>query len=134
MRKLTYLALLEPSADGYGVTFPDLPGVISFGSTIAEAQTAAQEALELHIYGMEKDDDPLPLPSTNLSTADTAGAIVCAISIFPDIVRHEMDNRRVKTNITIPAWLKEAAEKQGVNFSKLLENSLLDYLNLKPIP
>lgn len=133
MRKLTYLALLEPSASGYGVSFPDLPGCISFGTTLAEAQTNAQETLELHIYGMEKDGDTIPTPSENLSPADTDGVIVSAISIFPDIVRREMDNRRVKTNITIPAWLKEAAENQGVNFSKLLENSLIDYLNLKPL-
>lgn len=131
MRKLTYLAVLEPSDDGYGVFFPDLQGCFSFGTTIFEAQSNAKEALELHIYGMEKDNDPVPPPTDNLSPEDTAGAIVCAVSIFPDIVRHEMDNRRVKTNITIPAWLKETAEKQGVNFSKLLENSLMDYLNLK---
>jgi len=31
MRKLTCLAVLEPSTDGYGVFFPDLPGCISFG-------------------------------------------------------------------------------------------------------
>lgn len=29
MRKLTYLAVLEPSSDnGYGVYFPDIPGCI----------------------------------------------------------------------------------------------------------
>lgn len=131
MRKLTYLAVLEPSSDGYGVFFPDLPGCFSFGSTLAEAQANAREALELHIYGLEKDNDPIPEPSQDLSAEDTAGNIVCAVSIFPDIVRNEMDNRRVKTNTTIPAWLKELAEKQGVNFSKLLENSLKDYLGLK---
>lgn len=131
MRKLTYLAVLEPSDDGYGVFFPDLPGCFSFGATLSEAQSNAQEALELHIYGMEKDDDPIPTPSVNLSSEYTGGNIVCAVSIFPDIVRNEMANRRVKTNTTIPAWLKELAEKQGVNFSKLLENSLMDYLNLK---
>lgn len=131
MHKLTYLAVLEPSSDGYGVFFPDLPGCFSFGTTLSEAQANAQEALELHIYGLEKDNDPIPTPSQNLSKEYTAGNIVCAVSIFPDIVRNEMANRRVKTNTTIPAWLKELAEKQGVNFSKLLENSLMDYLNLK---
>lgn len=131
MRKLTYLAILEPSSDGFGVFFPDLPGCISFGSSLAEAQINAQEALELHIYGMEKENDTLPNPSQNLPEEDTIGNIVCAISIFPDVVKNEMNNRRVKTNTTIPAWLKDLAEKQGVNFSKLLENSLIDYLGLK---
>lgn len=30
MRKLTYLAVFEPSDDGYGVYFPDLPGCITW--------------------------------------------------------------------------------------------------------
>lgn len=132
MRSLTYLAVLEPSADGYGVYFPDLPGCISFGATIAEAQQCAHEALELHIYGMEKAGDELPAPSEYFSSDDIAGSIITAVTIFPDLVRHEMENRRVKTNVTIPLWLKELAEAHKVNYSKLLENSLLEYLGIRP--
>lgn len=130
MRTLTYLAALEPSADGYGVFFPDLPGCVSFGATIPEAQKNAREALELHIYGMEKDGEALPKAASKLSAEDVEGCIVTAVTVFPDIVRNEMENRRVKTNVTIPLWLKELAETQSVNYSKLLENSLLDYLGV----
>lgn len=131
MRSLTYLAVLEPSSDGYGVFFPDLPGCISFGATIVEAQQHAREALELHVYGMEKDGEALPAPSDQLAAEDMAGCIVTAVTIFPDLVRHEMDNRRVKTNVTIPLWLKELAETRKVNYSKLLENSLIEYLGVQ---
>lgn len=131
MRNLTYLAVLEPSQDGYGVFFPDLPGCISFGADIVEAQKNAREALELHIYGMEKDSDPLPTPTTSLPPEDAEGCIVTALTIFPDLVKHEMENRRVKTNVTIPLWLKDLAETKNVNYSKLLENSLLEYLGVK---
>lgn len=131
MRSLTYLAVLEPSADGYGVFFPDLSGCISFGATIVDAQQHAREALELHVYGMEKGGDVLPVPSEHLSSEDTEGCIVTAITIFPDLVRHEMENRRVKTNVTIPLWLKELAETRNVNYSKLLENSLIEYLGVQ---
>lgn len=131
MRSLTYLAVLEPSDGGYGVFFPDLPGCISFGDTIPVAQQNAREALELHVYGMEKDGDTLPTPSQQLDAEDTEGCIVTAVTIFPDIVRNEMENRRVKTNVTLPLWLKELAETQKVNYSRLLENSLLEYLGVK---
>lgn len=57
MRKITYLAVMEPTKDGYSVYYPDLPGCISFGTTIDEAQKQAAEALELHVYGMEKDHE-----------------------------------------------------------------------------
>lgn len=131
MRSLTYLAVLEPSSGGYGVFFPDLPGCISAGANIVEAQQNAREALELHIYGMEKDGDALPAPSRHLASEDTEGCIVTAVTIFPDLVRHEMENRRVKTNVTIPLWLKELAETRKVNYSKLLETSLIEYLGVQ---
>jgi post-segregation antitoxin (ccd killing protein) len=41
-----------------------------------------------------------------------------------------MDNKAVKTNLTLPAWLKEMAEAQGVNYSKLFQAALMDYLGI----
>ena len=46
---------------------------------------------------------------------------------FMDIVANELDNKRVKTNVTLPAWLKEVAEKENVNYSKILEAALVDF-------
>ncbi|NLO08304.1 MAG: HicB family protein [Clostridiales bacterium] len=131
MRKLTYLAVLEPSKDGYGVYFPDVLGCISYGKDIEEAQQNAKEALELHIYGMEKSNEELPQPSSKLDSNEVAGCIVTAITILPDLIKTEMENKRVKTNVTIPSWLKELAEANQVNFSKLLETSLIEYLGIK---
>ena len=63
MRKLTYPAVLEPAEDGaYSVYFPDLPGCISYGKDFETALSEAQDALGLHIYGMEKDGEPVPAP------------------------------------------------------------------------
>lgn len=66
MKKLTYLAVFEPSSDGYGVYFPDFPGCVGFGATFEEAHRSAQDALRLDIYGMEKDGDYIPEPSASL--------------------------------------------------------------------
>ena len=132
MRKLTYLAIFESSKTGYGVYFPDLPGCISCGDDFEAAQKSATEALELHIYGMEKDGDEIPVPSRvpQIDPETTVGYIVSPITIFPDLVRNDLDNRAVKTNLTIPAWLKELAEAQGVNYSKIFQVALMDYLGV----
>ena len=132
MRKVTYLAVFELTSGGYAVSFPDLPGCISYGSSFEQAQREAEDALGLHLYGMEKDGDPIPPPSaTPAIDPDTApGFLVGPVSVYPDIVRNELDNRRVKTNTTLPAWLKDAAEQKGVNYSHLLEAALIDYLGL----
>lgn len=133
MRKLTYLAVFEPAPEGYGVYFPDLPGCVSLGSDFEQAQQNAAEALGLHIYGMEKDGDEIPVPARQPQIdADTVeGCIVASVSVFPELVRNELDNRAVKTNLTIPAWLKELAESQGVNFSKVLQAALMEYLGVR---
>ena len=132
MRKLTYYAVIEPSKDGYSVYFPDLPGCIGYGPDIVSAEQDAKESLELHIYGMERDGDTIAEPSVTFDQAEIEGCILSPVTIFPDIVKNEMDNRRVKTNVTIPAWLKELAEANKVNYSRLLEVALLEYLGVNP--
>ena len=52
------------------------------------------------------------------------------ITIHPDLYRIKRDNEREKTNITLPAWLKRLAEKEHINFSRLLESVLIDYLQV----
>jgi hypothetical protein len=85
---------------------------------------------------MEKDGDEIPVPSTtpkvDIKTPDEY--IVSPVTVFPDIVRNEMDNRAVKTNLTIPAWLKEIAEAKGVNYSKIFQTALMDYLVINQAP
>ncbi|MDD2444246.1 MAG: type II toxin-antitoxin system HicB family antitoxin [Desulfotomaculaceae bacterium] len=132
MRKLTYIAVFEPVETGYSVYFPDLPGCVSCGEDFEEAQRQAADALGLHLCGMEKDGDEIPVPSKapQVDPETKAGYILSPVSVFPDIVRNELDNRAVKTNLTIPAWLKEIAEAQGVNYSKVFQAALMDYLGI----
>lgn len=131
MLSVTYLAILEPGEDGgYGISFPDLPGCFSFGEDLAEAQQMAAEAASLHVYGMERDGEEIPAPSVSLPKAITEGMVVMPVTIHPDLYRMKRDNERVKTNITLPAWLKRIAEEQKVNYSRLLESALIDYLQI----
>lgn len=131
MRKLSYLAVLEPTNKGYSVFFPDMPGCISVGNSIQEASENAKEALELHVYGIELDGDALPDASQKLNTKDIEGCIVVPITIYPDLVKQKLDNRKVKTNCTLPAWVKNLAEENKLNYSQLLETSILDCLGIK---
>ncbi len=134
MRKVSYPAVFEPSGEGYSVYFPDLPGCISYGNSYEEAQKEAEDALGLHLYGMEKDGDTIPEPSKHpkVDEETAPGYFVSLVTVFPEIVKNEIDNRRVKTNVTLPTWLKDIAEQQGVNYSRLLESALIDYLHLSP--
>jgi predicted RNase H-like HicB family nuclease len=60
-----YIALIHKDADSdYGVSFPDLPGCVTAGTDLDEARNMAEEALALHLEGMEADHDPIPEPSS----------------------------------------------------------------------
>lgn len=135
MRKLTYLAVFEPSGAGYSVYFPDFPGCVSYGETFDIAQKEAADALALHIYGMDKDGDEIPKPSLKpqIDPETSDGYIIAAISTFPDLVKRELDNKKAATNVTLPVWLKELAEQNKVNYSRILETALIDYLDIKII-
>jgi predicted RNase H-like HicB family nuclease len=132
MRKLTYFAVFESSANGsYGVYFPNLPGCISLGDDFQHAQTMATEALGLHIWGMEKDNEVIPNPTFPPFKDIPEGSIVVPITIFPEVVKHEIENKSEKTNVTLPTWLKKLAEKEGINFSQLLQVAIKEYLGIK---
>lgn len=101
MLNLTYLAVLEPG-----------------------------EAANLHVYRMERDGNEIPTPSLNLSRESTDGNVVMPVIIHPDLYQTKRDNERIKTNITLTAWLKRITEEHKVNYSRLLETALIDYLQL----
>jgi predicted RNase H-like HicB family nuclease len=130
MRKLTYLAVFEGDENpGISVYFPDVPGCVSYGDDFDHALKMAKEALSLHLYGMEKDGEPLP-ERTDKMPETGAEDMVVPVSVYPDIVKDEINNRREKTTVTIPHWLKEAAEAEGINYSRLLEAAIKETLGI----
>ena len=98
MRKYTCFAVFEPNGKGgYGVYFPDLPGCVSHGEDFDHARAMAKEALGLHIYGMEKDGDEIPEPTSDPRLLDidedtAQGYLLSDVAVFPDIVRDRLDN------------------------------------------
>ena len=61
----TYIALVHKDLDSdYGVSFPDLPGCITVGSTLEEAHEMAREALALHLEGLGADGGAVPPPGS----------------------------------------------------------------------
>jgi antitoxin HicB len=50
----------NPAWPGYQVTVPLLPGVITYGRTLAEAREMARDAIRCHIEGLRKDGERIP--------------------------------------------------------------------------
>ena len=50
----------NPSWRGYQVTVPLLPGLVTYGRTLAEAREMARDAIVCHLEGLRKDGEPIP--------------------------------------------------------------------------
>lgn len=50
-----YEAIFEPNGEGYTVTVPKLPGLVTEGDTLNEAREMTKDAIRCHIEGLLKD-------------------------------------------------------------------------------
>lgn len=61
----TYVGLVHKDPDSdYGVSFPDLPGCITAGSTIEEAREMAADALMLYLESLARHGENVPPPGS----------------------------------------------------------------------
>ncbi|MFP3390582.1 type II toxin-antitoxin system HicB family antitoxin [Brevibacillus sp. SIMBA_040] len=132
MERYMFAALFQPdNAQGFTVTFPDLPGCITEGDDFEEAARNAKEALELHLYGMEEEGMPIPKPTSNFSDwiNKPVGQFVI-ITAWMDVIRDEMQNKAVNKTVTMPKWLADEAKNAGINFSQVLQTALKKQLGI----
>jgi len=117
-----YIALIHKDANSdYGVSFPDLPGVISAGSTLDEARTMAAEALAFHLEGLAEDGEAVPEPSTLeeiMAIAENRDGVAVLIEAPAAEVKS------VRVNVTLPAdvlgEIDKYAEREGFTRSGFL--------------
>ncbi|ADQ39774.1 Uncharacterized protein family UPF0150 [Caldicellulosiruptor acetigenus I77R1B] len=130
--KYIFPAIFEPGENGgYCVYFPDLPGCITEGKTLEEALYMAKDALELHLYGLEEDNEEIPEPTPPEKLDVPKGAFVVPIVVYMPPVREEMANKSVNKTVTLPRWLNKAAEEAHINFSQVLQQALKEKLGIK---
>ena len=79
-----YVALIhKDEQSGYGVSFPDVPGIVAVADTLDEAIAEGAAALQ---FALEDWDGPLPVPrmldvlqADAEFQADAIGAVIAAI-------------------------------------------------------
>jgi predicted RNase H-like HicB family nuclease len=96
-----YIALIHKDADSdYGVSFPDLPGCVTAGVDLDDAQRMAEEALALHLEGMEDDGEPIPEPSS-LEAVMAVQENRSGVAILVTAPARK-PARAVRANVTVP--------------------------------
>ena len=111
-----YVAVLSYDDDGISVEFPDIPGCLSCADTSEEAAKNAREALGLHLWSMEKDNNEIPVPTEVSEIRLEEKQVPLMVEVFMPPIREKQSNRFTKKTLSIPSWLNAEAEKAGVNF------------------
>jgi predicted RNase H-like HicB family nuclease len=133
MKKDHYIfpAIFDFADDGISISFPDLPGCFPCAHSIEKAIKNAKEAMALHLWAMERDDDPIPEPTPIDKIHLEPNQIPYLVEVLMPLYRDAIENSSVKKTLTIPQWLNRIAEENNVNFSQLLQSSLKKYLHLE---
>jgi predicted RNase H-like HicB family nuclease len=117
MKTARYPAFIDGEAGAYGVSFPDLPGVVAMGSTVEEALANAVEALAEAAMEM-KDSLPRPTPLEKLQLPE--GAL--AVTTVPLL---RLTGKARRANLTLDegvlAFIDEEAKRRGMTRKAFIE-------------
>ena len=137
-----YPAIFTPYTEDDGdkyvlVHFPDL-NISTEGSDIAHAAYMAKDALEMMLVEYENNNIEFADPTPTFSSIESSGyddvspeKSFCSMVIADtEEWRKQNDNRAIRKNCSIPAWLNRKAELVQAPFSQLLQNALMEYLKI----
>ena len=128
MKKYFYPAIFSKEGDAYNVKFIDFDNIFTYGVGFNDAYYMAQDAL----YAMLPEyKDNLPEPTYDYMKIKVEdNEFITMVELDP--IEHEkrISSKTVNTTVTMPEWLKNLADTKGINFSKLLQDSIKKELNL----
>ena len=128
MKKI-YPAIFENDPVGYGVYFPDVEGAVTQGKNLEEAMKNASDALGIMLASMIENEEKLTTPTNiNEVSKENDSDIVTLISV--ELNDYLTDTQLDKKTLKIPHWINIRAKKEGINFSNVLTEALMDKLNV----
>ena len=131
MSKLFYPAIFHVAEEGgFWITFPDLPECMTQGDNMQEAYEMAVDALGLSLTSREAEREEIPKASS-LDEVDAEDGTLVIVEFDMAEYRRRNSSRAVKKTLSIPEWLNEAAVREGVNFSQILQEALMSKLGIQ---
>lgn len=131
--KLVYPAIFSPfeEKEGYCVTFPDLPGAVTEGDSLAQSLEMAVDCAGLWILDDLEDGNKAPKPSEpSKITLESKDDFINLIVVDIDAYAEKYGQKAIRKNCTIPAWLNTMSEKEHLNYSAILQDALIKKLNI----
>lgn len=128
MKKYFYPAIFSKEGKNYNVKFIDFEDIFTFGTGFDDAYYMAQDAL----YAMLPEyKNNLPKPTYDyMKIRVKDNEFITMVELDPVEHERKISSKTVNTTVTMPEWLKNLADLKGINFSKVLQESLKKELNL----
>lgn len=128
MKKYFYPAIFSKEGEAYNVKFIDFDNIYTYGIGFNDAYYMAQDAL----YAMLPEyQNNLPEPTYDyMKIKIKKGDFITMVELDPIEHEKKISSKTVNTTVTMPEWLKNLADTKGINFSKLLQESIKKELNL----
>lgn len=95
-----------------------------------EAYEMAVDALGLSLTSREAEKEEIPKASS-LDEVDAEDGTLVIVEFDMAEYRRRNSSRAVKKTLSIPEWLNEAAVREGVNFSQILQEALMSKLGIQ---
>ena len=116
---LRYPALIDGKNGAYGVTFPDLPGVVAMGETVDQALVNAEDALRDYAIETEKDGQAPISPSAIEEVTPPAGSTLVSIPLI------RLSGRSIRANMMLDegviAFIDGEAKRRGMTRTSYVE-------------
>ena len=90
-----YPAWIDGEQGSYGVSFPDLPGIVAMGTTVDEALLHAEEALRDYMIETERDGQPITPPTSIENIKTPNGHTLVSVPLI------RLSGRSVRANLTL---------------------------------
>ncbi|MDE0448790.1 MAG: type II toxin-antitoxin system HicB family antitoxin [Spirochaetaceae bacterium] len=90
-----YPAWIDGEQGSYGVSFPDLPGIVAMGTTVDEALLHAEEALRDYVNETERDGEPIAAPTSIEKIETPTGYTLVSVPLI------RLSGRSVRASLTL---------------------------------
>ena len=116
---MRYSAVIDGKKGAYGVTFPDLPGIVAMGKILDEALVNAEESLRDYMAETEKDGETITPPSALEQVKTPAGCLLVSVPLL------RLSGRSVRANMLldegVAAFIASEARRRGMTRTAYVE-------------
>lgn len=133
--KIAYPVIMTKTSDKkdtYLIEIPDLKGVTE-GYGLEDSIEMARDYIGCAVYDKDSYPSPSAIQSINVGNSEHKNegeSFITLVDVDIDNFRKRKENKAIRKNVSLPAWLANKAAEANLNLSKVLQNALIEILGI----